>query len=142
MWEPQANYSIPTSPVVFFKNRNSLANPDDVVAIPPVSTLPDYEVLWNRILMEWNESRASWPARVAGAGDRVVVCARENARVARGCARGRARARKHARVVGRARASSPPSAALAVAAHCRSDRRRARRREGPAPTPGNRRRRA
>merc|ERR1711939_842246 len=32
------------SPIVFFKNRKSLAGPADDVVVPPISTLPDYEV--------------------------------------------------------------------------------------------------
>ena len=40
----QANLSIPLAPVVFFKNRNSLAGPTDTVVVPSLSTLPDYEV--------------------------------------------------------------------------------------------------
>lgn len=37
------NYSIPTSPVIFFKNRQSIAAPGATVVIPKLSTMPDYE---------------------------------------------------------------------------------------------------
>jgi 2-keto-4-pentenoate hydratase/2-oxohepta-3-ene-1,7-dioic acid hydratase in catechol pathway len=39
----QANLSIPLAPVVFFKNRQSIAGTGDVVSIPAMSTIPDYE---------------------------------------------------------------------------------------------------
>jgi 2-keto-4-pentenoate hydratase/2-oxohepta-3-ene-1,7-dioic acid hydratase in catechol pathway len=37
------NYSIPKEPVIFFKNRKTIANPGDDVFVPKISTMPDYE---------------------------------------------------------------------------------------------------
>merc|ERR1712046_514566 len=37
------NYSIPKKPVLFFKNRRTIANPEEDVVVPIISTMPDYE---------------------------------------------------------------------------------------------------
>jgi 2-keto-4-pentenoate hydratase/2-oxohepta-3-ene-1,7-dioic acid hydratase in catechol pathway len=37
------NGTLPTSPIIFFKNRNAAAGPNDDVIIPPMSSNPDYE---------------------------------------------------------------------------------------------------